>query len=289
MTKNRTIVTMLVATLFMLSLLWASADAPPKTMSYQGFLTDSAGIPINSTTMTINVKIYTVSAGGTAIYDEDHNPVTVNNGQFEIVLGSDASPTTGVWDSLDFSQALYLEITADSETLSPRIPLSTVAYARFAHSVATGAITATHLSGIPNSGTNGQLVTLDGTGSFTWTTAAGIAVTNTNMALVGTTLHLTDSTNSELTADLSSLSGGGSGWSLTGNTGTTLGTNFIGTTDAQDFMVKVEGNQALLIETNGISAPNIIGGYSGNTVTSGVLGATIGGGGSFCQCKQRYR
>jgi hypothetical protein len=38
--------------------------------------------------------------------------------------------------------------------------------------------------------------------------------------------------------------GGGSGWSLTGNSGTTAGTNFVGTTDAQDLVFKrnsVEG------------------------------------------------
>ena len=33
--------------------------------------------------------------------------------------------------------------------------------------------------------------------------------------------------------------GGGSGWGLTGNAGTTVGTNFLGTTDAQPFMIKV--------------------------------------------------
>ncbi|MBZ4252020.1 hypothetical protein LAJ57_14050, partial [Streptococcus pneumoniae] len=32
--------------------------------------------------------------------------------------------------------------------------------------------------------------------------------------------------------------GGGSGWQLTGNAGTTAGTNFIGTTDAQDLVIK---------------------------------------------------
>jgi hypothetical protein len=41
------------------------------------------------------------------------------------------------------------------------------------------------------------------------------------------------------------------GWKLTGNTGTTAGTNFIGTTDAQDFMVKTNGNQIALFGQNG--------------------------------------
>ncbi len=46
------------------------------------------------------------------------------------------------------------------------------------------------------------------------------------------------------------LPSGGSGWSLNGNAGTTAGTNFIGTTDAQDFVVKTNGNQVALFGQN---------------------------------------
>jgi hypothetical protein len=67
-------------------------------------------------------------------------------------------------------------------------------------------------------------------------------------------------------------------WSLTGNAGTTPGTNFLGTTDAVSLTLGVSNTVALRIEPNAES-PNIIGGYSGNSVTSGVKGATIGGGG----------
>ena len=41
-----------------------------------------------------------------------------------------------------------------------------------------------------------------------------------------------------------SSSSGSSGWNLTGNSGTTVGTNFIGTTDSRGLMFKVNGNQA---------------------------------------------
>ena len=40
----------------------------------------------------------------------------------------------------------------------------------------------------------------------------------------------------------------------------------------------MNGARALRLEPNATS-PNVIGGYSGNTVTGGVAGATIGGGG----------
>ena len=41
------------------------------------------------------------------------------------------------------------------------------------------------------------------------------------------------------------------GWSLTGNTGTIAGTNFIGTTDTQDWVVKTDNAERLRIRANG--------------------------------------
>ncbi len=72
------------------------------------------------------------------------------------------------------------------------------------------------------------------------------------------------------------------GWGLAGNAGTTPGNNFIGTSDNQPVEVRVNGQRALRLELGSSSdgAPNIIGGASVNFVTSGVGGATIGGGGA---------
>ncbi|HUV88600.1 MAG TPA: hypothetical protein VMY80_03025, partial [Anaerolineae bacterium] len=67
-------------------------------------------------------------------------------------------------------------------------------------------------------------------------------------------------------------------WKLTGNSGTTPGTHFLGTADNQALELKVNGARALRLEPHATS-PNVIGGYSGNSVTGGVYGATIAGGG----------
>lgn len=56
-------------------------------------------------------------------------------------------------------------------------------------------------------GTNGQIMTTDGSGNVTWTTPSSLT-----------------------------------GWTLTGNAGTTPGTNFIGTTDANDIVFKANNN-----------------------------------------------
>ena len=68
-------------------------------------------------------------------------------------------------------------------------------------------------------------------------------------------------------------------WRLTGNSGTTAGTNFLGTTDNQPFEIKVNNQRTMRFESQ--VTPNVIGGAGTNTVTAGVYGATIGGGGFF--------
>lgn len=68
-----------------------------------------------------------------------------------------------------------------------------------------------------------------------------------------------------------------SAWALTGNSGTTPGTNFIGTTDNVALEFKVNNARALRIEPN-VGSPNIIGGWWQNSVTTGAYGAFIGGG-----------
>jgi hypothetical protein len=67
-------------------------------------------------------------------------------------------------------------------------------------------------------------------------------------------------------------------WSLTGNAGMAPGTNYLGTSDNAALEIKVNGVRALRLEPG--SSPNLLGGYSGNGVTDGVDGATIGGGGA---------
>ncbi|MCB0316503.1 MAG: hypothetical protein KDH84_25170, partial [Calditrichaeota bacterium] len=75
--------------------------------------------------------------------------------------------------------------------------------------------------------------------------------------------------------------GGGNSWGLTGNAGTVDGTNFLGTTDEVALELRVNNKRVLRIEPAGGGSikPNIIGGSPSNSVSAGVVGATIGGGG----------
>ena len=69
------------------------------------------------------------------------------------------------------------------------------------------------------------------------------------------------------------------GWQLTGNSGTTAGVNFLGTTDNQPLEFKVNSQRALRLEPNASGAPNVVCGASVNYVISAV-GVVIGGGGA---------
>ncbi len=73
--------------------------------------------------------------------------------------------------------------------------------------------------------------------------------------------------------------GAGGAWSLTGNGGTNPSANFLGTTDNVALELRVNNARALRLEPNATSV-NLIGGFSGNSVTAGVVGATLAGGGS---------
>lgn len=76
-------------------------------------------------------------------------------------------------------------------------------------------------------------------------------------------------------------------WSTTGDSGSNPATNFLGTTDAQAFVVRTANARSLQIEPSALSfgqpalpiTSNLLGGSSVNALTAGVRGATIAGGG----------
>ena len=77
----------------------------------------------------------------------------------------------------------------------------------------------------------------------------------------------------------------GACWSSTGDAGTNPATNFLGTSDAQPLVLRTANVQSLRIEPSAQTfggspiTANLIAGSSANSVTAGVRGATIAGGG----------
>jgi hypothetical protein len=144
------------------------------------------------------------------------------------------------------------------------------------HGIGAGAITATHILNStimnedisPSAAIAGSKLASDGTVMKTLLPGSNVSVTNNNDG--SWTVNST---------------GAGNDWSLTGNAGTTPGTNFLGTIDNQPLVFRVNNAVALRIEPK-TGSPNIIGGseFNGvmsefNGVMTDVFGATIGGGG----------
>jgi hypothetical protein len=80
--------------------------------------------------------------------------------------------------------------------------------------------------------------------------ATSLLVFNTNAALPDGTGFYFNSGNSGSPA-WTKLVTSNTGWKLSGNAGTTAGTDFIGTTDAQGFVIKTNGSQRINISSSG--------------------------------------
>lgn len=96
----------------------------PKTMNYQGKLTNSAGIAVHAPSgIPLTFSIYNTSTGGVALWTEVHASVSVTNGLFDVILGE----TTAL--NLPFDGQYWMQLIVNGETLSPREKLTSVAYA----------------------------------------------------------------------------------------------------------------------------------------------------------------
>jgi len=96
----------------------------PRTLSYQGVLTDNAGKPRPDGSYTFTFRFYTSPTGGTAIWSESKS-LPVKNGLFSTVLGEQ----TPFGAAVKFDKQYWLGIQVGNEPeLSPRIALTSVGY-----------------------------------------------------------------------------------------------------------------------------------------------------------------
>jgi len=95
------------------------SQAPPDSISFQGFVTDSIGVPIDRPSVTVITKLY---KRGTEVYSQAHPGTEIKNGVFNLAIGA--------FDTLAFDTPIYLGITIGTNAeISPRTPLQAVPYA----------------------------------------------------------------------------------------------------------------------------------------------------------------
>jgi hypothetical protein len=228
----------------------------PALLNFQGRLTRTDGSLVPNGNYSIRFSLWSAAIGGAERWNQTINPVAVRNGTFTALLNV-ANPATL------FAVDLWLEIQIGSDApLTPRQQLVSVAYAMKANTVPDGAI-----------GTN-QL--------------ANNAVTNAKIASNAiTSSRIADGTITA--ADFAPNIFNPLAWLLDGNSGTDPANHFLGTTDNQPLNVRVNNQRAYRLEYarfvyNAASnlyyeGSNVLGGYSLNSITSGVVAGTIAGGG----------
>lgn len=96
----------------------------PRTLSYQGILSDTLGTPKPDGVYAITFRLYDVASGGTALWSETQS-LQVKRGLFSATLGSQ----TAFPASLTFDRQYWLSIQPASDPeLAPRIALTAVGY-----------------------------------------------------------------------------------------------------------------------------------------------------------------
>ncbi len=113
------------------NLAYSTQPTPPgRTLSFQGRLTDQGQNPITTNT-AMTFRLYNVLTGGTALWTSSGCTVEPDqDGIFAVGLGDlvECGPAIGS-DIFSENPNIWLEVQVDSETLSPRQPIRTVAYA----------------------------------------------------------------------------------------------------------------------------------------------------------------
>ena len=170
-----------------------------RILSYQGRLTNTSQNPINTST-EMSYKLYDADSGGTQLWSS--NTCTVDpdqDGIFNVNLGAgsgagadDESCGAEIDDSVFTENAnVWLEVTVGAETLSPRQPIRTVAYA----------INAETLQGLPPAeiASNSTILMMDSNGEVVLGTATPVlksASTSSSLTIESNQLVLRTATGS---------------------------------------------------------------------------------------------
>ncbi len=281
--------------------------AAPRTLSYQGILKSTSTANGTAGNILAGARLLTVTLYGDAngtmqLWQSKISTPVDSNGVFNCTLGSadNPLPTPAAMD-----RSIWLGVAIDN---APELrPLSQVTASAYAINVADNAITTGKLA--DTAVTTQKLAT----GAVQSANLADAAVTTAKLADssitaekmnmnyvssisvngqpvtgAGTNLNIVagDGLNAIWVPDQSTLTlsgtgaGGGmktmslSDWSLTGNAGTSVPTNFIGTTDAENLWIEVNGTIAMRFIQGG-TTPNVVGGDISN------VGDNTSGGGDF--------
>lgn len=133
--RNLTIILAACALILLLSLIYLSniqqakarglqLQSAPQLISYQGFLTDDVGEPINGEKNMV-FRVFSTAYGYEVLWQESHIGVAIQSGDFSVHLGEN----TPFPDGLFSEPERWLEIEVEGVILTPRQRFNSVPYA----------------------------------------------------------------------------------------------------------------------------------------------------------------
>ncbi len=100
-------------------------EGMPETIAYQGYLTDTGGVPVNDA-IPLVFRLYESATGGPSIWTELHTSVAVTDGVFSVRLGSKQD-----LGDIAFDGPLWLgvRVNGTGSDFAPRVALEATPYA----------------------------------------------------------------------------------------------------------------------------------------------------------------
>jgi hypothetical protein len=112
----------IIFALVVLAAAGGDALAVPASFSFTGRLADD-GVPVDGS-ITLGLELFDVASGGSALWSESH-ATTADNGLISVAMGGQAA-----LDPADFGGGdLWLAVTVEGQTMSPRLQVRSVPYA----------------------------------------------------------------------------------------------------------------------------------------------------------------
>ena len=221
----------------------------PEALTYQAVARNSSGDPLTSQSIALRFSIRNLSAVGAVVYSERQTTTTNSLGQFNVSIGQ-GIVLSGSFNSIAWgigSKFLQVEIDVTGGTAYVDMgtqQLLSVPYSLYAKSAGADNAKADKVIGA----VNGNFATLNASGNLV---DAGRSPSEY--------LHKTNTTVFIPTADYhpatkkyvdDNVSGASSSWKLTGNAGTNSAVNFLGTTDNQALVFKMNNFRSGFIDNS---------------------------------------
>jgi len=150
----------------------------PGRLTYQGHLLDAAGEPVLDGSYVMTFSLWDAAGGGSQLWGPESHSVDVSDGFFSVLLGENVA-----LDASTFGADTYIEIAVGGETLAPRQPLASVAFAFLSgeadHAASADVAPWSGLTGVPAGFADGV------DDDTTYSAGSGLALTGTQFSVTG--------------------------------------------------------------------------------------------------------